>query len=244
MKVAAIVPYSTVDELGRAAITIFTSGCNLDCQYCHNHRLIAGTVGKEMTIDEILSVIDDNSRFVTCVVISGGEPTLQPDLLDIVTAIKRRTSLQVYINSNGTRFDVIRDIAGIVDGISIDFKTMMPGIIPRYDSRTIETVIKSIRYIASEYRRRPTFKAEVRLTIAEPMIPLGMVPLIVMSLISWTYEGYLVIQEFDDENIRPEFKSLLKPVDISTVVTMIRSIDTMPLYVIARTLANGIVLVQ
>ena len=244
MKIAAIVPYSTVDELGRSSITFFTSGCNLDCQYCHNHRLISGSVGKEMTVDDILTVINDNARFITSVVISGGEPTLQPDLLDVVTAIKQRTKLRVYINSNGTRFDAIRDIAGMVDGISIDFKTMMPGVIPHYDSRTIETVIKSIRYIANEYRRRPTFKAEVRLTIAEPMIPLGMVPIIVMSLISWTYEGYLVIQEFDDENIRPEFKHLLKPVDIDRVVTMIRSIDTMPLYVIARTLSNGIVLVQ
>jgi pyruvate formate lyase activating enzyme len=244
MKIAAIIPFSTVDEIGKTSVTIFTSGCNLDCPFCHNHKLIDGAIGEDRSSDYIVDYINDNARFVKCVVISGGEPTIQQDLFYVISEIKSRTHLPVYVNSNGTRFEIIRDIASIADGISIDLKTLDPVRMPGYNERVIETVIKSIRYMSDEHRRRPEFKPEVRLTLVEPMIPCGMVPLIVSSLVSWSYSGYVTVQEFDRDNVREECLDGLATVDMEKTMKILSSLTMPRLHVFARTLTKGIIQIQ
>lgn len=44
----------------KGTLAIFFSGCNLRCSYCQNFEISRGGVGKEYTIDEFVSLIEEN----------------------------------------------------------------------------------------------------------------------------------------------------------------------------------------
>ena len=46
----------------RGTFAIFFSGCNLKCDYCQNHQISRGGVGKEYTIDEFCKLIEENQK--------------------------------------------------------------------------------------------------------------------------------------------------------------------------------------
>lgn len=243
MNIHRIVPFSTVDVLGMPSITIFTAGCNLRCQFCHNWRLI-GSSGTTMLVDDIVKYVSSHSRFVKCVVISGGEPTIQPDLIDVITAIKRASGLKVFVNSNGTNFETIVRLASVCDGISIDFKTIHPDRIPGYTSDVIDTVHKSIRYISSAHKANSSFLPEVRITMVEPMVSLSELPLILTSFIVWSFSGVIILQEFDKEYVNPDMCRGLKKIDVDDVISRISSIHhhDQPIYI--RSLTAGVTRVE
>ena len=61
------------------------------------------------------------------VVISGGEPTIMPDLEDFIMKV-RDLGFAVKLDSNGNRPEVLRSLIdkGLVDYIAMDFKTSLP----------------------------------------------------------------------------------------------------------------------
>lgn len=83
MKIAGLVKSSTVDFPEMLSAVIFTPGCNLDCFYCHNRALL----GDSITLLEKSDVMDFLLRrrhLLDGVVFSGGEPTLQAGLGEMI----------------------------------------------------------------------------------------------------------------------------------------------------------------
>ncbi len=83
----------------------FTDRCNLRCKDC----FAAADPGKaqdlhEITLDEILTqlVPFENFKHKPMVVIIGGEPTLRPDLLEVIREIRRR-GFNMRLSTNGLR---------------------------------------------------------------------------------------------------------------------------------------------
>ena len=70
---------SSVEFHGNMSLVIFMSKCPLACRYCHNVELLEDDTQK--TFEEIKSEIDNASDFIDAVVISGGEPLMQLDIL-------------------------------------------------------------------------------------------------------------------------------------------------------------------
>ena len=70
---------SSVEFHGNMSLVIFMSGCPLTCRYCHNVELLEDTT--EKTFEEVKQEIDSSADFLDAVVISGGEPLLQPDFV-------------------------------------------------------------------------------------------------------------------------------------------------------------------
>ena len=90
---------SLVDYPDKVACTLFTGGCNLRCPYCHNSELVAGNFPR-VDENEITSYLDKRQNILDGVVISGGEPCMQPDLLPFLRELKKR-QLLIKLDTNG-----------------------------------------------------------------------------------------------------------------------------------------------
>lgn len=114
-----------IDYPGKIATTVFTVGCSFRCPFCHNPELVNGS---QLTANSGLE--KDFFKFLKTrrgklegVCITGGEPTIQPDLLDFIGKIKKLGYL-VKLDTNGSRPDVVRKIISekLVDFVAMDIK--------------------------------------------------------------------------------------------------------------------------
>ncbi|MDZ7619541.1 MAG: anaerobic ribonucleoside-triphosphate reductase activating protein [Patescibacteria group bacterium] len=115
-----------LDYPGRMAAMVFTQGCNLRCGYCHNGRLIglrANDDAPQPTASQVLELLATRRRLLEGVVVSGGEPTLQPGLSAFLRQIKE-LELRVKLDTNGTNPSVLDHLLReeLVDYVAMDVK--------------------------------------------------------------------------------------------------------------------------
>ncbi len=127
MKIAAFLNESLIDFPGKIASVIFTQGCNFRCGYCHNPQLVIPCLfNSYQLIDEqtVLNQLADRKNWIEGVVITGGEPTLQPDLPNFIRKIKNLNYV-VKLDTNGSNPSMIEQLAKakLVDYISLNIKT-------------------------------------------------------------------------------------------------------------------------
>ncbi len=117
-----LMPFSVADFPGTVAATVFISGCNFRCPYCHNSSLIKPVEGITAEGD-ILGYLDTRTGLIDGVCITGGEPTLWPGLEDLIIKIKSK-GCKVKLDTNGARPSVVRKLldAGLLDYIAMDIK--------------------------------------------------------------------------------------------------------------------------
>ena len=117
---------SLIDFPGKISCVLFVSGCNFKCPYCHNPDLVRGDISPTSALDEdtVLDFLEMRKGLLDGVVISGGEPTLQGDLLPFCEKVKEM-GYPVKLDTNGTRPQVIEKLIdeGFVDYIAMDIKT-------------------------------------------------------------------------------------------------------------------------
>ena len=123
MHIAGITKNTLLDYPGRVAAVIFTGGCNLRCLFCQNSSLVEGLI-PEIREEDVLSFLNKRKDVLSGVCISGGEPTLQPDLPDLIREI-RALGYAVKLDTNGTKPGVLQKLAdeGLVDYVALDIKT-------------------------------------------------------------------------------------------------------------------------
>lgn len=100
MRIAGYQPLTLIDYPGHMASIIFTQGCPFRCVYCHNPELIPIKGEDELSEDAILDRIAKDAGMLDGVVVTGGEPTLHPDLPDFLVKIKN-FGLKVKLDTNG-----------------------------------------------------------------------------------------------------------------------------------------------
>jgi len=105
------------------AAVVFTQGCNLCCPFCHNGGLIPAEGRVLIRPEEVLDSLARRARLLDGVVLSGGEPTLQPDLSGFIRQV-RDLGLLVKLDTNGTRPDVLEALLtrGLLDFVAMDVK--------------------------------------------------------------------------------------------------------------------------
>ncbi|MFZ2633336.1 MAG: anaerobic ribonucleoside-triphosphate reductase activating protein [Desulfosalsimonadaceae bacterium] len=125
MIIGGIQKNSFIDFPSKISCVLFTAGCNFDCPYCHNPDLARRTsTSKVIDLKEIFDFLKKRKSLLDGVVITGGEPTLQPDLFDFCREIKE-LGYPIKIDTNGTRPKVIQNLLSnhLIDYIAMDVKT-------------------------------------------------------------------------------------------------------------------------
>lgn len=161
MIIAGFAKNSLIDFPGNIVSTVFTSGCNLKCPYCHNPDLIPFQEKTQVSEKELFTYFEKYKNMLDGVCISGGEPTLQKDLIEFITKVKA-LGLKVKLDTNGTKPDVIEKIIPLVDYIAMDIKSSKKG----YSKFNVnyDDILRSIKLIMNadvDYEFRSTAVPEI-----------------------------------------------------------------------------------
>lgn len=121
MKIGAALGFNLIDYPGKIAAVAFTPGCNYLCPHCHAAPLLAGA--RDIGDRGFLEYLDTVKDWVNGVVICGGEPTLQPDLVPFIKELRGR-NLSVKVDTNGSNPAVLEQLlgGGLADYVAMDVK--------------------------------------------------------------------------------------------------------------------------
>lgn len=97
---------SLIDYPGRISSIIFTGGCNFRCRYCYNGQLVSAAVLPDLDYEAVIAELKRRKGFIEGVVVTGGEPTIHPGLIDLLYTIKRM-KLDVKLDTNGTHPEIL-----------------------------------------------------------------------------------------------------------------------------------------
>ena len=121
--IAGLQKMTLLDFPGRVACTVFLAGCNYRCPFCHNAELFGKATQPLMEKAEFLRFLENRKGLLDGVCVSGGEPTLTPDLEDLLRSIKA-LGYAVKLDTNGSRPAVLKRLVqeGLVDYVAMDVK--------------------------------------------------------------------------------------------------------------------------
>ena len=137
------------DNYGRPTINLrvsVTQKCNLRCEYCHREGEV--TSKREMTVDEIVRIVRIALELgINHVKITGGEPLIRPDILEIVEGINGLEGVKdLSMTTNGTlladKAEGLRK-AGLVR-VNISLPTLNPEKFKSLSGGNLEDVIEGI----------------------------------------------------------------------------------------------------
>ena len=115
---------SLIDYDAHIATVLFTGGCNFRCPMCHNADLVLRPEElPSLPAETVWRFLARRRGLVDGVVITGGEPTLQTDLIPFLQRLHEK-NLDVKLDTNGYRPEVLSDLlrAGVVDYVAMDVK--------------------------------------------------------------------------------------------------------------------------
>jgi pyruvate formate lyase activating enzyme len=125
IRVGGVQRLSTVDWPGQLAAVVFCQGCGWRCRYCHNPDLISfGTPGR-YGWNEMLVWLERRRRLLDAIVFSGGEPTLQPGILEAVGQA-RALGFKIGLHTAGPSPGRLSPLLALVDWVGFDFKGPFP----------------------------------------------------------------------------------------------------------------------
>lgn len=113
-----------LDYPGYLACTAFTGACNFRCPFCHNAPLVLSpSLCEHITEEDFFDFLRSRKNRLEGVCVTGGEPTLQPDLPEFLSKIKELGFL-VKLDTNGYRPDVLKDLLRqrLLDAVAMDIK--------------------------------------------------------------------------------------------------------------------------
>ena len=127
MRIGGFVDMSTVDWYGNVSFVVFFAGCNFRCPYCQNSGLLPLDSGEKVELKAIRERIKLNMSPVPeldAVVLTGGEPLLQPEAIMEVAKLVRELGLKLMLDTNGSIPSALGPLleAGLVGRVALDVK--------------------------------------------------------------------------------------------------------------------------
>ncbi|MDD3221031.1 MAG: anaerobic ribonucleoside-triphosphate reductase activating protein [Clostridia bacterium] len=124
MEIKGLAKTTLLDYPGHVAATLFVGGCQFKCPFCHNGSLVTkASQLPNIPLDEVYSFLKKRKGVLDGVCVTGGEPTFQPDLKELLRDIKDMGYL-VKLDTNGydpTQLDHLFK-EGLVDYVAMDIK--------------------------------------------------------------------------------------------------------------------------
>ncbi len=121
MQIGGFQKTSFIDYPQKISAVIFTKSCNFTCPYCHNSSLLQDE--EEFSIDYVMAILQERKYLLQGLVITGGEPTLQKDLSDFCSQIKKM-GYAIKIDTNGSNPSIIQELISnrLIDYVAMDIK--------------------------------------------------------------------------------------------------------------------------
>jgi pyruvate formate lyase activating enzyme len=112
-----------LDWPGRLSATVFLGGCDFRCPFCHNEALVS-VPDASADWNILLAHLEAKRHWLDGVVITGGEPTLDPGLPEMLRTFARM-EIPVKLDTNGNHPDVLRSLLseGLISYVALDIKT-------------------------------------------------------------------------------------------------------------------------
>ena len=159
-----------LDFPGKVACTVFTSGCNFRCPFCHNASLVVRPDAvDEISEEEFFGYLSRRKGILDGVAITGGEPLVSVGIEEFIKRIKD-LGLLVKLDTNGafpSKLEALLD-AGLVDYVAMDIKNSRDKYattvgLPSFPE-TVERSIDIIMEKAPDYEFRTTVVRELHET--------------------------------------------------------------------------------
>lgn len=121
IKVGGVLDVSTLDYPGKVSTVIYLSGCSFRCPWCHNPELVEGNEYREIEIEKLVSEIKKNF-LINSVAITGGEPLLQKEIIELLRNLREKTNFNIKIDTNCSFPENLEKALPYLDFISTDIK--------------------------------------------------------------------------------------------------------------------------
>lgn len=133
MKIKGLRKFSLLDYPEKVCAVVFTAGCNFRCPFCHNPSLVLDAAAlteppkmpgpPEIKEEEFFDFLSSRAGKLDGVCVTGGEPLLQPDIIDFIGRI-RELGFLVKLDTNGSFPDRLETILNEkrVDYVAMDIK--------------------------------------------------------------------------------------------------------------------------
>lgn len=169
MDIRGFQKFSLIDYPGRISAIIFTSGCTLRCPFCYNPELVLGDPRLPFFKEsEILEFLKKRKGKLEALVITGGEPTLQPDLPKFISRVKK-IGYAVKLDTNGSNPEMLEKLIKekLIDYVACDLKTtwkkykeLKPGV-------NLDKIKESV-YMLKDLEAKPLY--EFRTTVVPRLV--------------------------------------------------------------------------
>lgn len=167
MQINGLNKITLLDYPKHLAATIFLGGCNMRCPFCHNASLVMDSRSQPVISPaEVLSYLGKRRNLLEGVCITGGEPTLYPDLPDLIRKIKD-LDYKVKLDTNGSNPSMMKSLVeqGLVDYVAMDIKNSKEhyGLSSGIKNIVLKPIEESVSYLLSgrvEYEFRTTVVKE------------------------------------------------------------------------------------
>lgn len=124
MNIQGFQKLTLLDFPGTIACIVFTGGCNFRCPFCHNSGLVLNPRENNNLEKDVLQYLSGRKHLIDGVCITGGEPLLQPDLIDFISTVKE-LGYKVKLDTNGYSPEKLKEILDLqlVDYVAMDIKS-------------------------------------------------------------------------------------------------------------------------
>lgn len=210
MLIKGIQKTTLIDYPPNTAIVLFVGGCNFRCGYCHNASMVVGYEQlPDITEKEVFDFLESRKKWIDAVVITGGEPSLQEDLPEFISKIKKAGFL-VKVDTNGTNPAMIDLLIskGLVDYIAMDIKSSLE----RYDAAAGVKANKDNVKKTASILMQGIVDYEFRLTV----VP-GLIDKDGLTTVGAWLKGAdkFIIQQFRNDVVLEEKFKRIKPFSVS-----------------------------
>ncbi len=162
---------SLIDFPGYIVSTLFTGGCNFNCQWCHNRILVEKDSLKkipDILEEEIKNFLLSRKGKIEGVCITGGEPTLWGEKLAHFIKWCIENGFLVKLDTNGYLPDILESYIkrGLLDFIAMDIKNTFEKYsqtvgLPSLDIERIKKSISLIKTSGIKYQFRTTLVPKI-----------------------------------------------------------------------------------
>lgn len=187
-----LTPFTLLDFENTPSSILWFSGCNMRCGFCYNPEIVHG-VG-EFSFEDLESFFETRQNLLQGVVLCGGEPTINKQLIEITKQLKK-LGYKIKLDTNGLKPDIIKILVEqkLIDFIALDFKAPKEKftVVTKCSLKEYENFLKTLQFLIKNH-----FPFEVRTTFCDRLLELTDIETMTETLAVHNYKGVYALQNF------------------------------------------------